>query len=393
MEKNNIKIFTTLFFSLFTAVLGVGIVVPLLPVYAHDLGASGIYIGLIFGSFSLSRTFLLPYFGRISDRKGRKPYIVAGLLGYALVSIAFIFFTSVESLIIIRFFQGVAFAMIMPVTNAYVGDITPKGREGFYMGLFSLSIFGSLSIGPLLGGVISEYFNLQAAFIAMGFFSFISFFMSIVFLPSVKTEHVVKRNIEPVEWGRLIKDPIIAGLCIVRLAYVTCIGIIWCFLPVYADSKFGLSSSSIGILVMLAVFISGVIQVPMGYLADRVNKIYMIIFGGVIVCFAFFSFLLAEGFKDLVIANIIFGLGGGIVMPPLMAISVLKGNETSSMGSVMALLTLSHSLGMLNGSIIAGLAMDFFKLSYSFYFGSIIMFFGVLLFYICTYRQRDAWSG
>ena len=70
------KIFGTLFFSIFTAVTGVGIVVPLLPVYAHDLGASGLYIGLIFGVFSLSRTVFLPYFGRLSDKKGRKPFIV-----------------------------------------------------------------------------------------------------------------------------------------------------------------------------------------------------------------------------------------------------------------------------------------------------------------------------
>ncbi|MGD8448408.1 MAG: MFS transporter, partial [Desulfobacterales bacterium] len=71
MKKLNKKIFSVLFFSIFGAVTGVGIVVPLLPVYAHDLGASGLYIGLIFGSFSLSRSFLLPYFGRYSDKKGR----------------------------------------------------------------------------------------------------------------------------------------------------------------------------------------------------------------------------------------------------------------------------------------------------------------------------------
>jgi hypothetical protein len=57
MNANDRKIFGTLFFSIFAAVTGVGIVVPLLPVYAHDLGASGLYIGLIFGAFSLSRTF------------------------------------------------------------------------------------------------------------------------------------------------------------------------------------------------------------------------------------------------------------------------------------------------------------------------------------------------
>ncbi len=62
-------VFVTLFFAIFTTVTGVGIVVPLLPVYANDLGATGIYVGLIFGSFSISRTFLLPLFGRLSDKK------------------------------------------------------------------------------------------------------------------------------------------------------------------------------------------------------------------------------------------------------------------------------------------------------------------------------------
>ena len=145
MNPSDKKIFAVIFFSIFTSVTGVGIVVPLLPVYAHDLGASGLYISLIFGAFSLSRTFLLPYFGRISDRKGRKPFIVTGLLGYTLVSIAFMFSADVNSLIVVRFLQGIASAMIMPVAQAYIGDITPKGREGFYMGLFHVSMFLSLS--------------------------------------------------------------------------------------------------------------------------------------------------------------------------------------------------------------------------------------------------------
>ena len=73
MKKQDKKVFGVLFFSIFAAVTGVGIVVPLLPVYAHDLGAGGLYIGLIFGSFSLSRTFFLPYFGQslivVTDEK------------------------------------------------------------------------------------------------------------------------------------------------------------------------------------------------------------------------------------------------------------------------------------------------------------------------------------
>ena len=69
MHKLDKAIFVTLFFSIFATITGVGIVVPLLPVFAHNLGAGGLYIGLIFGAFSLSRVFFLPYFGRLSDRK------------------------------------------------------------------------------------------------------------------------------------------------------------------------------------------------------------------------------------------------------------------------------------------------------------------------------------
>jgi len=141
MSAADKKIFAAIFFSIFGAVMGVGIVVPLLPVYAEDLGASGFYIGLIFASFSLSRTFLLPVFGTLSDRTGRKPYITAGLFGYTLVAVAFIYSHTVSGLIWLRFLQGIASAMIMPVAQAYIGDITPKNREGFTMGLFNLCRF------------------------------------------------------------------------------------------------------------------------------------------------------------------------------------------------------------------------------------------------------------
>jgi MFS transporter, DHA1 family, multidrug resistance protein len=380
-------IFTTLFFSIFATVTGVGIVVPLLPVYAHDLGAGGLYIGLIFGSFSLSRTFFLPYFGRQSDRKGRKPYIVVGLISYALISIAFIFAKNIEALIIIRFIQGIASAMIMPIVQAYVGDITPTGKEGFTMGLFNMSVFLGLSIGPLMGGFINNYFSLHVAFACMGLLAFIGFILSFFLLPPVGSEQAIQRARDLTSWKQLLRDSDIAGFFFFRMAYTTAIGIIWGFMPVFADTEFSLSSSSIGVLIMLGVFTSGLIQTPMGFLADRMDPRRMVISGGLLTGFAIFSFKWAGGFHDLFIANLIFGLGGGIAMPALMALSVLKGNRTKAMGSVMSLLTVSHSLGMLVGSIVGGVLMDLFQLRQAFTFGAFFMLLGVVLFSICTYRR------
>jgi DHA1 family multidrug resistance protein-like MFS transporter len=386
MNANDRKIFGTLFFSIFAAVTGVGIVVPLLPVYAHDLGASGLYIGLIFGAFSLSRTFFLPYFGRQSDKRGRKPFIVTGLFSYAVISVAFILSTGVESLIVIRFVQGITSAMIMPVVQAYVGDITPEGKEGWVMGLFNMSLFIGLSAGPLIGGVIKDRFSLEGAFICMGILSIIGFALSLVLLPPRIEERVVRKGRPPVGWSTLLTDRTITGLFFFRLAYTACIGIIWGFLPVFADIEFSLSASAIGILVMLGVFVSGVVQVPMGWLADQINRKAMVVSGGLVVTGAVYAFTHANGLQEMFWASVVFGVGGGIAMPALMAAAVLRGSRIDAMGSVMALLTVGHSLGMLLGSVLAGIMMDWFQLRQAFVLGALVMAAGTLLFVAFTWH-------
>ena len=370
-----------------------GIVVPLLPVYAHGLGASGLYIGLIFGSFSLSRTFFLPYFGRKSDRSGRKHLIVTGLAGYTLISVAFIFSGNVETLIAIRFLQGIASSMMMPVIQAYVGDITPKGREGFTMGLFNMSLFMGLSLGPLMGGGIKDGFGLEASFICMGALSLVGFFLSLFLLPPVSQERVRQRNRPPIKWRRIVQDREVIGLFLFRVSYTACIGIIWGFLPVLADAELSLSSSTIGALVMMGVFISGIIHLPMGYLADRINRNMMIMTGGLLVTAAMIWFARASSLEDLIGASILFGFGGGISMPAHMAIAVFKGGESDAMGSLMGLMTMAHSLGMLAGSTLAGLMMDFLRLRDAFWLGSGIICAGTLIFFLLVRRRSGVRSN
>ena len=373
MERLNKKIFGTLFFSIFAAVTGVGVVVPLLPIYAHDLGASGMYIGLIFGSFSISRTLFLPWFGRLSDVKGRKPFIVPGFLAYALISLAFIYSNAVSTLIVIRFFHGIASAMLMPVIQAYIGDITPKGREGITMGIFNMSLFLGLSLGPLIGGVIKDHFSLQTSFLCMGLLALIGFVLSLLLLPPTRSEEGIVHAGQSFSWKAVVYDWHVVGLFSFRFAYVFCVGIIWGFIPLYADSQFAASSSWIGILIMLGVFVSGLFHLPMGYLADRISKKLMVAAGGLIVGYAILSFAWADQLADLIRATVLFGLGGGISMPALMAMAVLKGGRIHAMGSIMALMTMAHSLGMLSGALMGGMMMDFYQLQTAFPLGGWIM--------------------
>jgi MFS family permease len=152
--------------------------------------------------------------------------------------------------------------------------------------------------------------------------------------------------------------------------------------------EFSVSAAAIGMLVMLGVFVSGVIHLPMGWLADRFNRNAMVFIGGLTVTAAVYAFSHASSFNDMFWASIAFGLGGGIAMPALMAAAVMRGSHNNAMGSVMALLTVAHSVGMLVGSILAGVMMDWFQLRQAFVLGAVIMVCGTLLFLVCTWEQN-----
>lgn len=381
------KVFITLFFIIFVTVTGVGIVVPLLPIYANDMGATGIYVAMIFGAFSISRAFFLPWFGSLSDKKGRKPFILAGLLIYMLVAIAFVWTANVKGLIAIRVIQGAGSAMIMPVVQAYVGEISHKGTEGYAMGLFNLSMFLSLSFGPVMGGVVQQAWSLDAAFYCMSVLSALGAALCLIFLPPLSQEQIRMNKRPPASLAVVIRDRQLAGLVVFRYAYTACIGIVWCFMPLYASKTFGLAGGKIGLLVSAGVFVSGALQVPMGYAADRWNRKNMVVVGGILSAAGILYPFWAHSFIDLLAGVCVFGLGGGLSTPALTALAVVKGQERQAQGSVMAILTSAHSLGMFTGSVMAGLSMDFFSLSYAFPCGSLVMALGVLLFPV-LYRHR-----
>ena len=123
------RIFVTLWASTFVGSIGMGLVSAILPVFARELGATGIWLGLVFASFTLSMTPLMPIIGNLSDKLGRKKFVVGGLAVYILVGAAFVWAPGYKELILIRILAGVGAALIFPTTHAYIGDLSPKGEE------------------------------------------------------------------------------------------------------------------------------------------------------------------------------------------------------------------------------------------------------------------------
>jgi MFS family permease len=397
MKSDKRRIFSVLCFSIFTTVTGVGIVVPLLPVYARQLGASGFFIGMIFGVFSISRTVALPWFGALSDRKGRKPFVVVGMISYTFVSFAFMAAHTVGLLLVIRFFQGIASAMLMPVLQAYVGEIVPGGRESTWMGTFNMSIFLGLSLGPVLGGWMNQRWGMDTAFVSMGLLAFAGFLLSLFFLPPTASEPVMQ-NPQHLgqKWRKVIKNRRVASLFAYRFTYTACIGVIWGFLPLYLDTALGFGSSVIGLIVTTGVFVSGVIQTPMGWIADGISdKRWLVAAGGACAALALWGYRWADSEMGFIAASVLFGLGGGMSMPALMGLAVEEGFRLQAMGSVMSLLTMAHSIGMLTGALVAGLLMDLASLDSAFAAGALFLAVGLCLFWVlgCPTARKGPVDG
>ncbi len=139
--------------------LGLGIISPLLPSFAEELGASGLWIGVIFAGFAISRAVFMPVVGNISDKIGRKIFVVSGLLLLSVVSFLCLLADSEYVLTVVRLIHGIGAAMVIPIVMAYAGEFAEEGKEGASMGLVTMMFYLGIAAGPLLGGLCITHWD------------------------------------------------------------------------------------------------------------------------------------------------------------------------------------------------------------------------------------------
>ncbi|MDY7031302.1 MAG: MFS transporter, partial [Thermodesulfobacteriota bacterium] len=366
------RVFVTLFLAIFSAMVGIGIIIPFLPLYAQTLGASGIWLGIIFSGFSISRSIFMPVIGRLSDKRGRKVFICVGLFGYALISFGFIHVDTSFQLAAIRFLQGFFAAMIIPIAMAYIGEISPENKEGTFMGIFHVSLFAGFGVGPFMGGAIKDYFGMDAAFYAMGGLSFAAFVMVLLFLPELD---LYKKS-----WGNprlsyrvILGNNVMRGITAFRLVNAMGRGMVATFLPVFAHQYLQLSGSEIGLLVSANILLTSLLQAPFGRLADRMNRLKLVIGGCFMASLAIALIPYCSNFAELLVLNMAMGFAGAMSLPAATAMTVKEGRELG-MGSVMGVFNMAMSVGLATGPLLGGLLLDSLGIHSIFLFGGIAGF-------------------
>lgn len=371
------RVFPVLALAIFSSMLGAGIVVPLLPLYAEGMGATGLWLGFIFASFAISRTLVTPFFGRLSDRKGRKLLLVIGLFTYALISFTYVLATEVYQLVLVRLVHGVSGAMILPIAQAYIGDLSPEGEEGKWMGYSNAAFFSGFGFGPLMGGMLAAQWGMDLAFITMGVFNLIAFFIAIILLP--RSDLRKSATALPFSFMDMRRSSTMVGLFSFRLAIALGRSSFFTFLPLLAATRLGLPADLIGLLIAVHVLLMSILGIVGGRMADIFNRRVLVGIGSIVIFAYLFLVPLAPGFGPLLALCILGSIGSAIATPPVMALTVEEGRKYG-MGSAIAAITMAMSIGMAVGPIMTGAIVDFIDINAAFYFSAGLALVGVALF-------------
>jgi MFS transporter, DHA1 family, tetracycline resistance protein len=145
----------TVFLTILLDLIGFGMILPLLPFYAQELHASPFQIGLLFSSYSLTQLLFAPLLGRLSDRVGRRPVLLASIAGGAASYLLFALAPNYGVLLLARSLSGLA-AANYAIAQAYMADVSAPEERSKAMGLVGAAFGLGFVLGPALGGLLAH---------------------------------------------------------------------------------------------------------------------------------------------------------------------------------------------------------------------------------------------
>jgi len=362
--------FIPLFIAVSAAMMGMGIISPIMPLYIRSFGAGGMAVGAVFAAFSVSRLLLGPVAGVLSDRVGRKRLIVWGLGAYAAVSVLYVVAQNLWQLGLFRLLHGVGSILVTPIAQAYVGDITPVGWEGRITNIFYASMFAGMALGPLLGGYLVEGVSLEAPFYAMGILSLLALIGVAKWVPDDRKAPRGGVLRAAPNLRAALRSPAVMGM----IVYFATRGL-WrqsfnSFWPLLAASH-GHSEAAIGLVLTGYLVGEGLFQIPFGYLADRFPRLPQIAIGALLSPLPMFFVPWVRNLWAVVVLSAAMGVGSALGRASVLAIRTEAG-RSHGMGTLAGVQNSAFAAGQMLGPIVAGTAFDLFGLAAPMYLGAVL---------------------
>ena len=331
---------------------------PLLPIFAAALGASGAFLGLIVAVSTVTGLFLKPLFGILSDRWGRRVWLLIGAGFFALMPFLYRFIQTPEQLLAIRLVHGLATAIYGPVTLAYIAELSRNVNTAEDIGWFQMARSGGYIVGPALAGWLLLSLDPTDVFTIIGLIS-CAVFLPILNLPETRLTKKRKRKSILQHIKSAIRDGgrtpavwLTGGLeAITFVALYT----LKAFLPLYALEA-GVSVALVGMYFSLNEAMHVLGKPFGGRLGDRWGYLPAISLGMLILAAALpLVRVLDQGLLFLVPAALM-GLAQALIFPAAIAL-VSDRISPEHLGAGMGLIGMLQNFGKVAGPVLGGLAI------------------------------------
>ena len=390
MSKKQIQI-TVLFFTLFIDMVGFGIIIPILPRYAEHFGVTSLQLGIIVSVYSLAQFVMLPIWGKLADRMGRRPVLLLSVLGTAVGYLVMGFSRTVSFMILARMIDGGAGGN-MGIAQAYISDITTLEERSKAMGFLGAAYGFGFIIGPALGGFFSYRYGIAAPMFLIAGLAMFNLMLIALFLPESlqKKEKKSTEIILPKSnlWKHVDKKVYLPVLCSFFF-FTAGFAMMSTIFALFVYHRYHLNEQQTGWIYAMVGLIAIVIEGWLfGILAKKWSDQLLAKIGPCLIGIGFFLLPLTSHVTSVVFLCAIIALGDSLVTPAL-AVIISHTVKSEWQGAAFGLYQSVGSLGRLSGPLIAGcfLALDLHGAVDAYARSAFFAAGGILLFaFLCTLK-------
>lgn len=368
--------FYVLYFNIFLVFLGIGLVVPVLPVYLKDLGLKGSDLGILVAVFALAQMIISPFGGTLADKLGKKLIICIGLFLFAISEFLFAVSHTFELLIISRVLGGFSAGMVMPGVTGMIADISPSSDKAKNFGYMSAIINSGFILGPGIGGFLAE-FSHRLPFYVAGVSGLVALILSIVFIHNPKkatTDGFTKYQPEllsKINW-KVFLTPIILTLVLAfgLSSFET-------LFPLYTADKAHYSPLDISIAITGGGIFGAVFQVFffdkfMKYFSELTFITYALIYSAIILA----ALTLTNSYWAIMLVSFVVFIGFDMIRPAITNyFSNIAGDRQGFAGGLNSTFT---SMGNFIGPLVAGTLYDI-NFEFPIYMAVLVMIIGIIV--------------
>jgi len=335
--------------------VGFGIVMPILPFYADEHGASATALGAIFTVYAAAQFVCAPLWGRLSDRIGRRPVMLGTIAGTSLALLLLGLAPSLAWIFAARALAG-AFAANIGVASAYIADSTPEDERTRWMGMLGASFGVGFVLGPAIGGLLAPYGHAVPMLTAAGLAALNLLFAAVSLREPPR--HAAIAGAIPTTRASVLRDPLVRRLCLVNLAFSVGVTQLETMFAFFMKDRFGYGEREVAFfLAGMAVLMGGIQGGGMRALSARFPERSLIVGGALLLAVGFAGLPAAGSLGPLLAALVFAAVGRAVFQPSLMGMTSVAA-AAGSRGAVMGVFQSSAAIARVGGPLAAGWLYD-----------------------------------